>query len=265
MNFFQSYNNLPVTEFNQLQRIREIMVLSTLFLAGLLAVISVVNNIDTLPVSKRVYTDLINYPQTILVPTPPTDVVLKIPFHRASTRYTPHPDLEYKLLNSSGVQAHIAHVITETYRISFSQALDIVDAVVEQSKLQKVDPLLLLGIIAQESSFRVRAVSSYGAKGLMQVVPRWHLNRMLQVGVTNILESSVSQQIKLGTFVLNYFMRRANNVETGLQYYNRGPNASPDPTLRYATRVLNNRNMFKREVLSYSTTVSKLQTRSGTL
>lgn len=41
-----------------------------------------------------------------------------------------------------------------------------------------LDPITVLSVIAVESGFRESANSNHGAKGLMQVMPRWHKDKL---------------------------------------------------------------------------------------
>lgn len=52
--------------------------------------------------------------------------------------------------------------------LTVGQALDIADVILSQ---REIPVSLVLGVMAQESSFRVEAVSNKGARGLMQVLP----------------------------------------------------------------------------------------------
>jgi soluble lytic murein transglycosylase-like protein len=47
----------------------------------------------------------------------------------------------------------------------------IIDMTIQEAVRQKVDPLLVLAVIQNESSFSTRATSSVGARGLMQIMP----------------------------------------------------------------------------------------------
>ena len=59
---------------------------------------------------------------------------------------------------------------------------DIDNFIVESGKRNSVDPLLLYSIMHQESSFKTRAMSNKGARGLMQLMPP----TAIRFGVTNV-------------------------------------------------------------------------------
>lgn len=182
-----------------------------------------------------------------------SNVAEKVGFHRNSEHYRAKPILEDTFLTDHGAQKEVAKMIAATYRVSMKTSTLIVAKTVIEAKKQALDPLLLLGLIGQESSFNKNAQSNYGAQGLVQVVPIYHADSMKKLGVTNILEASVGKQIQLGAVVFKGFLGDDNKpVELALQHYNQGPNARTiDPKLKYATGVLNKREAFANVVHNY--------------
>lgn len=100
--------------------------------------------------------------------------------------------------------------------------------IVESSKRNSVDPLLIYSIMHQESSFKPRALSHKGARGLMQLMP----GTAARFGVTNIWDPK--QNIEGGTrymrFLLDLF---AGDVKLALAGYNAGEGA----VLKYGYQV----------------------------
>ncbi|HEU4834165.1 MAG TPA: lytic transglycosylase domain-containing protein [Pyrinomonadaceae bacterium] len=97
---------------------------------------------------------------------------------------------------------------------------DVDNFIVESGKRNSVDPLLLYSIMHQESSFKPRALSYKGARGLMQLMP-FTASRF---GVTNIWDPK--QNIEGGArymrFLLNLFK---GDVRLALAGYNAGEGA----------------------------------------
>lgn len=98
---------------------------------------------------------------------------------------------------------------------------------------RRIDPLLILSIIAIESRFNPFAESAMGAKGLMQVIPRFHTDK-LPAGANerSLLDPVINVQV--GVKVLEEAIRRQGGLVAGLQQYA----GSSDPEGAYATKVL---------------------------
>ena len=105
---------------------------------------------------------------------------------------------------------------------------DVDKFIVESGKRNSVDPLLLYSIMHQESSFKPRALSHKGARGLMQLMPP----TASRFGVTNIWDPK--QNIEGGArymrFLLNMF---AGDVRLALAGYNAGEGA----VMKYGYKV----------------------------
>lgn len=105
---------------------------------------------------------------------------------------------------------------------------DVDSYIVESGKRNSVDPLLLYSIMHQESSFKPRAMSYKGARGLMQLMPP----TALRFGVTNIWDPK--QNIEGGArymrFLLDLF---EGDVRLALAGYNAGEGA----VMKYGYRV----------------------------
>jgi len=97
---------------------------------------------------------------------------------------------------------------------------DVDNFIVESGKRNSVDPLLLYSIMHQESSFKTRAMSYKGARGLMQLMP----GTASRFGVANIWDPK--QNIEGGArymrFLLDLF---SGDVRLALAGYNAGEGA----------------------------------------
>lgn len=94
----------------------------------------------------------------------------------------------------------------------------IVNAVFAQAQKHNLDPLLILSTIKHESRFRVQAANPSGAKGLMQVMPRWHRDK---IAGRNIFD--IETNIEVGTQVLVDCLDKFNGViAKGLRCYSGG-------------------------------------------
>jgi hypothetical protein len=84
----------------------------------------------------------------------------------------------------------------------------VADAVFSAAKKHSVKTSTILGIITVESTFDPSAVSSYGAVGLMQVVPRMHRDKLDAVKKQ---ATNVKDNVDVGTQILQEFVILAKN------------------------------------------------------
>ncbi len=89
------------------------------------------------------------------------------------------------------------------------------------------DPAFSLGIMRQESSFDIAAVSSSGARGLMQLMPPTATTVAKQLGIlasVSTLTSDPSHNIRLGTAYLQEVLTQFDNcLPLAAAAYNAGP------------------------------------------
>lgn len=135
----------------------------------------------------------------------------------------------------SGLNATMALAldsVSQRYRVS-PEALQPI-FLAAQAAAKDLDPLLIIAVIGIESGFNPFAQSIMGAQGLMQVIPRYHREKLPpEAGSTAFLDPI--NNVKVGTLVLQDAIRRQGGVVEGLQYY---AGAIDDPDRGYAARVL---------------------------
>lgn len=124
--------------------------------------------------------------------------------------------------------------VARRYRVS-SVVLEPVLAEAENSAREAgLDPLLIVAMMAVESSFNPYAESHMGAQGLMQVIPRWHMDKIGEdAGKDALFDPLLNVQV--GTQVLVEGLQRYGTLQAALQYYGGARN---DPEARYAKKVL---------------------------
>jgi soluble lytic murein transglycosylase-like protein len=97
-----------------------------------------------------------------------------------------------------------------------------------------LDPYLVLAVIAVESRFNPIAESDMGAKGLMQIIPKYH-ERLLAAAGGEAALLDPEANIALGARILQAYVYRMGTLEAGLQFYN---GALGDASAQYAQKVL---------------------------
>jgi soluble lytic murein transglycosylase-like protein len=142
-----------------------------------------------------------------------------------------HPGLSETLQERE--QRALAEFIARRYRIAESAASSFVAIAYRAGKQHSVDPVLILAVMAIESRYNPVAESVMGAKGLMQVIPKFHLEKLLDHGGEEALLTP-EVNIHVGAQILREYYRRFGDQEMALQMY---AGAFDEPTSQYATKV----------------------------
>ena len=124
--------------------------------------------------------------------------------------------------------------VSKRYRVSTEALEPIFETAQMAGKDLRIDPLLIIAVIGVESGFNPFSQSVVGAKGLMQVMPRFHMDKLPEeAGRASFLDPVTNVQV--GAKVLHESIRRFGGVENGLQQFGGALN---DPDRRYSTKVL---------------------------
>ncbi len=112
----------------------------------------------------------------------------------------------------------IGEYLARRYRVSHDVTSLIVAKAHAAGAELKLDPLLILAVISVESRFNPIAESTMGAKGLMQVIPRFHSKKFELLGGEKVaFEPAVN--IMVGAQILKEYLRRTGDVGDALQMY----------------------------------------------
>jgi soluble lytic murein transglycosylase-like protein len=131
-------------------------------------------------------------------------------------------------------QRAVTEFIAKRYRVAHDAAAGFVAAAYRAGSEWKVDPLLILAVVAVESRYNPVAESNMGAKGLMQVIPKFHADKLVEHGGESaLLDPHVN--IQVGAQILREYLRRFGETETALQMY---AGAFDEPSSQYAFKVL---------------------------
>jgi hypothetical protein len=138
-------------------------------------------------------------------------------------------------LNLPKQQAAVAYWLSKKYRVAAEPLSVLVSEAHDIGKRTKLDPTLILAIMAVESSFNPFAQSHVGAQGLMQVMTRIHGDKYESVGGTLMAFDPVTN-MRVGVKVLQECIARAGSIEGGLRYYVGAANLEDDGG--YVSKVL---------------------------
>ncbi len=165
---------------------------------------------------------------------PPPQAVEGVPatiawFLEGGTAVAPDPSTQ-----ANEEQRAVAEFIARRYRVAGAASSTYVSSAYRSGRAYSVDPLLILAVMAIESSYNPEAESHMGARGLMQIIPRWHPEKLVEHGGESaLLDPEVN--IQVGARILREYMARAGETQAALQMYN---GALDEPTARYAGKVL---------------------------
>lgn len=124
--------------------------------------------------------------------------------------------------------------VSKRYRVAPEALRPIFHAVQSSSQELSLDPLLIVAVIGIESRFNPFSQSVMGAQGLMQVIPRFHRDKLpSDAGKAALLDPVVN--VRVGAQALEEAIRRNGGLMAGLQQF---AGASKDLDQAYATKVL---------------------------
>lgn len=135
--------------------------------------------------------------------------------------------------------------------------------ILQESRRHSLDPLLVLAVIAVESGFQHSAISPYGARGPMQILPYIAPTIAEQRRSVYQADKHISHDhpdldnpivnIKLGVFYLHSLWQSFRDLKLALTAYNHGPTEvknllveEEDIPLDYATKVLSTYQGYRR-------------------
>jgi len=135
-------------------------------------------------------------------------------------------------------QKHVVQYLSRRYRVAEEATRMLVATAFDIGAQTKLDPLLILSVVAIESSLNPFAESSMGAQGLMQVMTRVHANRFEEHG-GHLAALDPVANMKVGSAILGDLISRGGSVERGLQLYVGAGNLPDDGG--YGAKVLGER------------------------
>ncbi|MGH7773032.1 MAG: lytic transglycosylase domain-containing protein [Candidatus Binatia bacterium] len=142
--------------------------------------------------------------------------------------------------------------------LSEGLAWGIAETISGESEKHSLDPMLVLALINVESRFHQTAVSTEGARGLMQIRPLvanalaeevelegWEGEKSLDDPITNI---------KLGVFYLGYLKKSFRDLKLTLAAYNSGPTEinrrleeEEELPIEFAMKVLSTYHLYRKQ------------------
>lgn len=138
----------------------------------------------------------------------------------------------------------LAAFLAKRYRVSQDVTFDLVSLAHTVGQQLGIDPLLIIAVIAVESGFNPIAESVAGAKGLMQVIPKYHTDKLHQFGGEKAVFDPAANVV-VGAQILEEYLRRTGNLGIALQMY---AGALGDYEDQYTNKVMNEKHRLQQVV-----------------
>lgn len=115
-------------------------------------------------------------------------------------------------------QQWVTNWLAKRYRVASDASNMLVSAAYLTAKEVKIDPLLILSVMAIESGLNPFAESPVGAQGLMQVMSKIHRDKFEEMGGVKAALNPVAN-IRVGALILKDYVTRGGSLEAGLKLY----------------------------------------------
>lgn len=138
----------------------------------------------------------------------------------------------------------LAEFLARKYRVSERVIFNLVSMAHAAGRQIGIDPLLIIAVMAIESRFNPIAESIAGAKGLMQVIPKYHEDKLKSYGG----EDSVfdpQTNILVGSQILKEYIGRTGSIDSALQMY---AGALDDAETIYTSKVMSEKQRLQQVV-----------------
>lgn len=132
-------------------------------------------------------------------------------------------------------QAAVAYWLSKKYKVAPEPLSALVTEAYDIGMRTKLDPTLILAVMAVESGFNPFAQSPMGAQGLMQVMTQVHSDKYESFG-GKLAAFDPLTNLRVGVSILQECISRAGSLEGGLRFYVGAANIEDDSG--YAGKVL---------------------------
>lgn len=123
----------------------------------------------------------------------------------------------------------LSEFLAKRYKVSQTITLDLVTMAHAAGRQMGLDPLLIIAVMAVESRFNPIAESVMGAKGLMQIIPKYHLDKFRAFGGEKYAVFDPQTNILVGAKILKDYLARSGSLNGALQLYVGATSEEDDP------------------------------------
>ena len=165
-------------------------------------------------------------PPAVQAPTPPVAAVAE-PVAAPQPVAAVETELDARPVNSR--HQALADFLAKRYKVSQAITLDLVTMAHAAGQQIGLDPLLIIAVMAIESRFNPIAESVAGAKGLMQIIPKYHLDKFREFGGEQYAVFDPETNILVGARILKEYLGRTGTLNGALQMYVGNSTDQEDP------------------------------------
>src|SRR5688500_13189137 len=140
----------------------------------------------------------------------------------------------------------LAEFLAKRYKVSQAITFDLVTMAHSAGRQIGMDPLLIIAVMAVESRFNPIAESVAGAKGLMQVIPKYHLEKFRAFGGEKYAVFDPETNILVGTRILKDYLAQTGSLNSALQLYVGASNPADVP---YIDKVMTEKQRLQQVLL----------------
>jgi soluble lytic murein transglycosylase-like protein len=155
----------------------------------------------------------------VAIAAPPLSELMEAPATATqAAAETPLTAEEKALMGTKKQQEWVTSWLSKRYRVAGDAANMLVATAYLTAREIKLDPLLILAVMAIESGLNPFAESPMGAQGLMQVMSKVHHEKFQDMGGLQAALNPVAN-IRVGSLILKDYVTRGGSVEAGLKTY----------------------------------------------
>jgi|SRR5471032_346834 len=180
--------------------------------------------------------------EAVAVVAPPLSALMETPASTPAPSTAPLTAEEKALLGTQKQQQWVTSWLSKRYRIAGDAANMLVSTAYLTAREIKLDPLLILSVMAIESGLNPFAESPVGAQGLMQVMSKIHHDKFQEMGGLQAALNPVAN-IRVGSLILKDYVTRGGSIEAGLKIYVGAAAFEHDDG--YGSKVMNEMRLLK--------------------
>ncbi|WP_374580862.1 transglycosylase SLT domain-containing protein [Pseudoduganella sp.] len=197
---------------------------SMLSILGIAALVMACAMVARPDLAKRLVDALHGQPAVAaqVVVAPPLSELMEAPAVRpagaVAAAEAPLTPEEKALMGTKKQQDAVTNWLSKRYRVAGDATNMLVSTAYLTAREIKLDPLLILAVMAIESGLNPFAESPMGAQGLMQVMSKVHTDKFQDMGGVQAALNPVAN-IRVGSLILKDYVSRGGSVEAGLKSY----------------------------------------------